>query len=399
MSAAWGTVALVLVGLTAKGDMRLAMTVMIFTTMAMRISHPPRLILLRRVVHRRLSLMVVIDAIFTTGAALTVAWFWPSLWAFLVTDIASAAVALVGLYLWRPVWRPRLAWSKGIAAYFLRFGSRTALASLLNIGLDRGDDLWTGAVLGSTPLGYYSRAYRFATYPRSVVAAPVAGVVGGTYAQLAGDGNRLALSRAFFRVNAVMVRTGFGLAGALALLAPEFIRLVLGAKWLPMLDAFRLMLIFTMLDPLTGNLGSLFVAVGEPQRLVRTRFVQMGVLLVGLVGLGSTWGITGVALAVDLMVITGVGLFLWQARRFVDFSPLHIFGVPGLLLALALGAARLAIILPGVLGSDWRTAGTKLAVFGVIYCGGLFLFERRELLELYHWLRQNRSVKMKDVEL
>ena len=33
----------------------------------------------------------------------------------------------------------------------------------------------------------------------------------------------------------------------LALVAPEFIRLALGAKWLPMLTAFRLMLVFTLL--------------------------------------------------------------------------------------------------------------------------------------------------------
>ena len=143
--------------------------------------------------------------------------------------------------------------------YYIAFGGRTVAASILEWLLGRADDLWLQ--LYSTPqaLGYYARGYTFATYPRRIVAAPINSVIGGTYAELKED--RLRLSQAFFRTNALLVRSGFLVAGLLALTAPEFIRIVLGTKWMPMLDVFRLMLVFTLIDPIQAATSSLFVAV------------------------------------------------------------------------------------------------------------------------------------------
>jgi O-antigen/teichoic acid export membrane protein len=195
------------------------------------------------------------------------------------------------------------------------------------------------------------------------------------------------LSKAFVRSNALLVRGGFLLAGLLALVAPEFIRLLLGAKWLPMLNAFRLMLVFTMLDPLRATVSYLFVAVGRPELNTRVRAVQVVLLVAGLFLLGPRLGITGVALTVTTMVALGMAMQFWNARRYVDYSPVRLFAVPGIALTVGMLLARAAINLPGVLGSDWRTGLTKLAVFVLAY--GLFLgiLERREIAKMVAFLR------------
>ena len=51
---------------------------------------------------------------------------------------------------------------------------------------------------------------------------------------------------------------------------------------MPMLDAFRLMLVFTLFDPIKITVANLFIAVGEPEKVVRTRFIQAAVLIAGL---------------------------------------------------------------------------------------------------------------------
>jgi O-antigen/teichoic acid export membrane protein len=363
------------------GELRTALLLLTATTGGVQLAQTPRLILTRRVVHRRLALLQLANALLTTIAALTLAWRGATLWALLATDVVTLALTLLFLYLWRPVWRPRLAWSAQTVRYYLRFGSRNFLAGLLLRALDRVDDLWTGFHLGQTALGYYSRAYQFATYPRAVLAMPVSMVAGGTYAELKGDRRRL--SKAFYRVNALLVRSGFLMAGLLALIAPEFIRLALGAKWLPMLDAFRLMLIFTLLDPIKATVGSLFVAVGRPELLVRARLVQLVVLVAGLYSLGLKWGIAGVALAVDVMLVVGIAILLWQARAFVKFSAWRLFAVPSLALIAGIAVALGAVSLSGVSGSDWQTGFIKAGVFAVVY--GLILagLERRQLVEAF----------------
>jgi len=268
--------------------------------------------------------------------------------------------------------------------YFLRFGSRTFLANVLSMALERIDDLWTGSYLGTMALGSYSRAYNFAVYPRTILATPIETVTKGAYAELKGD--RLRLSQAFFRINALLVRSGFLLAGLLILVAPEFIRLALGDKWLPMLYAFRWMLLFTMLDPIQKTVEHLFLGVGEPGQAVRVHLVQLLVLVIGLALLGPWLKITGVALAVDMMMVVGIALLLWRAKTHVDVSLQHLFAVPGLALIFGLLAARTAITWPGVFGSDWRTAFVKLIVFSAVYGIMVGAYEHRQIGEALSWL-------------
>jgi O-antigen/teichoic acid export membrane protein len=246
------------------------------------------------------------------------------------------------------------------------------------------DDLWAGLFLGKVPLSYYSRAYNFATYPRVILAGPINTVAGGTYAELKGDRKRL--SKAFFRANALLVRSGFFLGGALALIAPEFIRLLLGAKWLPMLGAFRLMLVFTLLDPIKVTVGSLFMAVGKPEQVVKARAIQLVVLIAGLFALGLWLGIVGVALAVNAMLVVGMGILLLKARAWVDFSPRRLFGVPSLALLLAMGTAYAASMLPMAAGSDWRTGSIKALVFTLVYGVVLLAWERRQFADMLSFL-------------
>lgn len=374
----------------ADGGRQTALIVLTLTQVGDELTQTSRLILIRRVVHRRLALLQLLDAISTTAVAVGLALLGAGLWALLATDIVSMLLGIVGLLIWRPVWRPRLAWRPPIVRYYLRFGSRNVTAGLLLMALDRVDDLWTQRYLGNEALGYYSRAYTFATYPRKILAAPVNQVAGGTYAELKAE--RLRLSQAFFRTNALLARSGFLLAGLLALIAPEFIRIFLGEKWLPMLEAFRLMLIFTLLDPIKMTVSDLFIAVGRPELVVRVRLGQLAVLIVGLFVLGGRFGIAGVALAVNVMLVLGIAVLMWQARRYVDFSARRIFGVPGIALAAGLvvtaGVVTATDLTPS---SDWWSAAVKIVLFAACYLGLLLAFERTLLKTLWHSLVSLRS--------
>ena len=386
LTSAWALLMFGGIALLAEGSTRTALFLLVATTVGMELTETPRLILTRRVVHRRLAGIQLANAVATTAIAVSLASLDVALWALLATDIATVAVFFVALYVWRPVWRPRLAWSPPIVRYFLRFGSRTFAASLLERGLQRLDNLWTRFTLGVTPLGFYSRAYRFSTYPRSVIAAPVAGVIGGTYAELAGERGRL--SRAFVLANSSLARAGFFASGLLVLVAPEFIEILLGARWRPMLEPLRIMFVYAMLSPLTTTLASLFIAVGRPGVLVRTRAVQLGVLLTGLVGLTSWLEINGVAIAVSAMTTVGVIALLAQARAVVDFSARKIFLPPAIALVLGGILGRVAIALPGVIGSHWRTGAVKSLVFTACYAATLMILEGRELTQTFARMRQ-----------
>jgi len=368
-------------------DTRAALLIIaIVTFIGGHLTQIPRYILVRRIIHQRIALFQILDVIISSLAALYLAWRGANLWALLITDIIGCILSIVLFYLWRPVWRPRFSWNAQHFRYYFVFGRKQLLVDVLLSALDRVDDLWTGFALGDLAMGYYSKAYSFATYPRKIIAAPINQVALGAYAELKDD--RFRLSQAFFRFNALLIRSGFLLAGLLALIAPEFIRLLLTDKWMPMLDAFRLMLLYTLFDPLKMTISSVFIAMGKPGHVARVHSLQLLVLIVGLLALGPLFDIAGVALAVNLMLVVGIGLFLWQVRDYVDYSLPKLFAIPLLAVGLGMGVTYLALRWPGVAGSDWRTGAVKLVVFTLVYSGLLALLERRNLRLLWAMLRR-----------
>lgn len=372
--------------LFAEGDMRVALLTLTMTTAGMQFTSTPGLILLRRVTMQRTAAIRMIIVLLATPIMLALAWYGFDLWALLALNIVTLAVTVTMLYLWKPIWRPHFALDPPVMRYFLHFGRRNFLSALLYDALDRVDDIWVGFFLGSTALGFYSRAYSLATYPRKILAMPVNWVVGGTYAELKYD--RARLSKAFFTSNALLIRSGFFLAGLLALITPEFIDLLLGEKWLPMLTTFRLMLIFTLLDPIKITVSSLIgLAGGKPEWVAKARLVQLGVLLGGLFTLGVYWKIEGVALAVDLMLTVGIGILFWQARNFVDFSLKSLFLAPSMALAVSVtcgvGITRFPI---SQMMADWQNGLVKGSVFAAAYILTLFFLERDSINALKTWL-------------
>lgn len=369
----------------AVGHRRVALLLITLTTAGAQLLKTPQIILIRRVVHRRLALLQLINAVLPTLVAIALAWQGATLWALLSINLTTLIADTIVLYVWKPVWRPRLLWSPTRVRYLLSFGGRNFLAMLLLRALNEVDDLWTGRFLGEEALGYYSRAYAFACYPSQILSTPVNAVATGSYAEL--KGQRVRLSRAFFRVNALLVRSGFLLTGLFTLVAPEYIRLVLGQKWLPMLGAFRLMLAFVLLDPIKATVGNLFIAVGRPEVVVRARFMQLAILVLGMLVFGMPWGLAGVALAVDAMAVTGMVVLLRNARTYVDFSLRRLFGPPGLALASGVLLSCAVGALPGARGPDWQAALVKTVLFSIVYASVLLVLERDQFSEMRTALR------------
>jgi len=382
----WGGLLIMGAIVFTNGQARTALLALVLLRGGLQLTQTPRMILTRRVMHRRLAILQMSNSLATTCVALVLAWNGATLWCLLSVDIVSLFMAILLLYLWHPFWRPRLAWSSAVVNYYIRFGSRNFLSTMLAQLLDRLDDLWTGIFLGHSPLGFYSRAYRIASYPRIVLATPVSAMIGGTYAELKGYRQRLSVT--FFNVNFLFTRCGFFLAGLLALIAPEFIITVLGVKWMPMLDVFRLLLVFAMLDPIKGSIGNLFIAVGKPECLVRARFIQLLMLVSGLFVLGRMFGIFGVAMAVNLMTAAGIAMLLVQAKEHIDMSIRQLFAVPIAGGVLSLFLAAWAGTIPGVSESDLAAALVKTSIFSFTYAVVILIFEFRQLIHIFQMIKQ-----------
>jgi O-antigen/teichoic acid export membrane protein len=335
----------------------------------------PQAILRKGLQFRRLAALDVSSSLTMTVVAPIVAWLGGGVWALVAEQVMGTLANTVGLWLYRRPWRPAFGLDKELVHWYFRFGKFVFANANLVFLLDRFDDFWTGTALGATALGLYSRAYEFARYPRRVLAAPILEVFFPVFARLQHD--RLRLSKAFYRVCSLITRVGFLAFGAFALVVPEFIRIFLGDKWLSMAFTFQLMLAYTLLDPLVSVCDNLLVAVGQPKVTTRIRLVQILIFIPAVVVLAHLYGINGVALAADLMLVVGLSLLFRKAGQHVDFSPRRMFLVP--ILALGIGStATLGFAAHVALPNDWVSLLTKATVVTLVYLGLSLTLEWRE---------------------
>jgi O-antigen/teichoic acid export membrane protein len=336
----WFLLVLGLAWLNADGQTLVAIAVLALAQLALLLSATSTALLRRAVQHRLLSQINLIATLLASILGLGLAWLGYGLWALLAIDAVAALCTLAALFLWGPAWRPRLAWNTHVARHLLRFGSRNALGRLLENAQMKVDKLWAGGALGAQALGFYSRAFAYSRAPVGLVDRPLASIVLGAYAELAHDRGRL--SAAVNRINELVVHGAALATVTVGLVAPELIVMLIGAKWLPMLDAFRLLLLAAVPTTLVRSLVQLLVGAGDPASRIRIATVRLLVLGVGIGILGERLGIVGVALAVLGSAGAGLALSLHQAARYADLDVRAVLLVPTIATAAALLAGLLA---------------------------------------------------------
>lgn len=340
-------------------------------------NHVQETLLRKNLAFSSLALIDVCSSLVMTVVAPYLAWRGWGVWA-LAAEQVSGLITRFTLT-WGPFrqWLPRPEWNRAVVKELWQYGRQAWLAANLAFFSDQFDDFWIGTTLGTRLLGFYSKAYDLAHYPRRIVANQLVGVFTPVFARLQHD--RTLLSQVFYRSAHLIIRTGFLAAGGMALVMPEFIHYVIGDKWLPMLLTFRLMLVYTMLDPVLMLVGSLFMATGRPHDLRQVRLAQALFFLPGVIAGAALAGINGVALAADGMLLVGMWRAYKPLRQSVDFSTLRLAGRPTLALAAAAGAGLwIELASPG---SALEALLLKSAAFVLVFGGILLAWERDEYVK------------------
>jgi O-antigen/teichoic acid export membrane protein len=197
------------------------------------------------------------------------------------------------------------------------------------------------------------------------------------------SGDRLLLSRLFYRSMYLLLRLGLLIGGAFALVLPEFIHVVIGDQWLPMLWTFRLMLIYTSLDGPVMLASNLLIAAGRPQALRQASLAQAAFFVPAVIAATRWVGINGVALAADGMLLVGAWRLYRALRSVVDFSLHGLVLWPLCALVLAWGGG---IYVEATAHMALGPAlALKLGVFVTLFLGILFAAEREDVIRGLRW--------------
>ena len=252
------------------------------------------------------------------AVAVSAALLLRSVWALVFGLLAGNAARLVASYFIHP-YKPHISFDIVKLKELFGFGKWVLGSSILIFLITQGDDIFVGKLLGATMLGFYQLAYKISNTPATEITHVISGVSFPAYSKL--QDNAQKLRQAYLKFLQLTAFLLFPLAALIFALAPNFTRIFLGEKWMPMVPALQVLCIFGITRALNATIGSIFQGMGKPQIITYGAGLQLIMLTVLIYRMTNRWGILGTSIAVVIpnlfclsylvgMLIKNVGLKL-----------------------------------------------------------------------------------------
>jgi len=250
--------------------------------------------------------------------AISAALILRNVWALVLGLLAGNIVRCFVSYLIHP-YRPHLSKDLGKAKELFGFGRWILGSNILAFLLTQGDDIFVGKLLGTTALGFYQLAYRISNMPATEITHVISRVTFPAYSKL--QGNTPKLREAYLKVLQLTTFLSFPIAGLIFVLAPDFTKIFLGEKWMPMVPAMQMLCAFGVVRSINSTIGTFLIGIGRPDILPKITIFQILFIGILIYPLTKSKGIFGTSIAITLPYVA-VMFFL-----FINILPKINFGL------------------------------------------------------------------------
>ena len=251
------------------------------------------------------------------AVAVTAAILMRSVWALLFGLVAGKLAQLIVSYIIHP-YKPKISMDFHKSGELFGFGKWILGSTILVFLITQGDDLLVGKILGVTMLGFYQMAYKISNTPATEITKLLSQVTLPAFSKLQDD--FIKLKDAYLRVLKFTSFLTFPLTGLIFALSPEFTRIFLGDKWMPMVPAMQVLVLAGLIRAIISTTGPLFYSVGKPRIDTKCQVIRFVVLAWCIYPLIVKSGLTGASLAVVFSVLISGVFFAFYAVKVLSLS-------------------------------------------------------------------------------
>lgn len=269
--------------------------------------------------HRRF-VQILSGTVVNFAVAVTLGVLLGNVWALVVGSIAGNVTSVVMSYRLHR-YRPRLAFDLDRARELVNFGKWIFGSSIITFLTRKGDDIFVGWFLGATPLAFYQMGYRFSKAPASEFSSVINTVAFSGFSEVQSDYRKL--RNGYFRTLRLTTFLVFPTAVGIAVVAPAFVRVVLGSDWLPVIPIMQALAAYGGLRGLNATNGPIYNTLSRPDINTKLDVVQFLVIALAIYPAADRFGLLGVtAVMVGAVAIT-VPVKAYLVLRMINGSPLN----------------------------------------------------------------------------
>jgi O-antigen/teichoic acid export membrane protein len=347
-------------------------------------------LLQREMRFRAINIRVSSGIIFGGIAGVTAAALGAGAWSLIAQELSASFISMVLLWTFSS-WRPHFTYSRRSLKDLGGFGLNLLSARLLSYVNRNADNLLVGRYLGAAPLGAYSVAYNLMVLPLDRLILPIQETLYPAYSKWQDDRERL--RDVWLRVFRIVAFLVFPAMVGLCIVAPDFVRVVLGEKWHAAIPVLQILSFVAIVQSMAALCPRALTAIDRTRAILRFAFVEV-LVTVPAFAIGLHWGIVGVAVCYSIVsiplnaVLTG-----FTAHAIEVTAPRLLRTLRGVTVATAIMggvclAARHSLVAAGA--ASWLRL-LIVATLGAVVYFGMSPFLQPQVLEEARRLRAKRS--------
>jgi PST family polysaccharide transporter len=181
-------------------------------------------------------------------------------WSLVFGGLAGNFISVI--ILWKiSAWRPSLKFSFAHFKELFGFGGHVVGSRVLNYIDSNMDYLVVGKLLGTSALGYYTFAYHLITFPLHKISMIVTRVTFPAFSTIQDDNDTL--RKGYLKVVRYISLITFPMIAGIFVVAPEFVVVVYGAKWAPMILPLQILCLAGALKSVGTTVSSILLSKGR----------------------------------------------------------------------------------------------------------------------------------------
>lgn len=261
---------------------------------------------------RVLARVEIVSSLSGLGVALGLAYLGAGVYSLVYQTLAAGILTTAQLWIASP-WRPKRQWSREEFKSLWKFSSNLTGFNFVNFFARNADTMVIGRLLGVTPLGVYSQAYKVMMFPLQSMTFVATRAMFPVMSRQQND--RKEMSRLYFRSLTLIATVTAPMMAGIWLLREPFVLVTLGEQWTEVAKLLAWMAPVGFMHSLLSTTGTVFMATGRTDLLMRQGAINAVLQVAGFL-IGAQWGIEGVAIcymiANALNMIPGFWLTLQQ---------------------------------------------------------------------------------------
>ena len=350
----------------------------------------PRAMLFKQLRQKELAIISVISLIISGTVGVTMAFMGMAYWGIATQGIMFTLSVSVLSWAFSG-WRPSRQVSFQPIREMLGFSSKMLITNIFNQINQNIFSLVLGRYYTKSEVGHFNQANKWNMMGASTITGMVQGVAQPTFVQVGDDRERLC--RAFSKMLRFTCFVAFPAMFGLALIAPEFIVILITEKWLPSARLMQMLCIAGAFMPIATLYFNIIISRGKSDVYMWNVIAQGSVILLTILAINKLGGgietMVWAYVAITIMWIAVWNYFVWREIGFSIMQTLRditpFLGVAALSMVVAYFVTR-------QIANIYLLLIAKVIVAAALYLGTMWLMGAKIMRECIGYLLK-RSYK------